>query len=388
MSALALLRQATGIDLPRVSAERALRTRMDALRIDQRAAYLALLGGAELEALIELVVVPESWMFRDPAALSAATAFVQRRVADRPGRRPRILSLPCAGGEEPHSLAMALRDAGVAAGACHVEGIDISAASIARARAGRYTRNAFRGADLAFRARHFAADGAVHVLNDEIRAMVAFRQANLFALDTAANAGRYDVLFCRNLLIYFDAATAARAAGVLRALLADDGILFAGSTEVPVFCRHGFAMLPLPGAFGLHKQAAGPGAPATPAVRRLAPAARALPGPGPAELLALAQRQANSGDLAAASAGCHAVLAADPACADAYFLLGMVSDCAGERRAADRYWRRCVYLRPDHYEALCSLALLAEQAGDVAAAGSLRQRATRVIQCRGASLAA
>ncbi len=63
--------------------------------------------------LIELVVVPESWLFRDPQAFDAAVELVQRAPGARPSAPLRILSIPCAGGEEPYSMAMALRDAGV-----------------------------------------------------------------------------------------------------------------------------------------------------------------------------------------------------------------------------------------------------------------------------------
>ncbi|WP_229482971.1 CheR family methyltransferase [Massilia horti] len=386
-----LLYRTTGLDLDSASVERAVRGRMGALGLKTRRDYLARLSGAELQELIEHVVVPESWMFRDSEAFNAVAAFVRRRLAERPERAPRILSLPCAGGEEPYSVAMALRDAGIAPGACRIEGMDISAAAIARARAARYTRNAFRSQHLGFRDRHFKAEGQEYVLNPDIRAMVQFSQANLFELDLAANAGRYDVLLCRNLLIYFDDATTTRAIGALRTLLADDGILFAGYAEVPAYARRGFMSLALPGAFALQKQAASaagvaPRRSTPPSWRHdrpvQRPSGRALQRPGTDKLLSLAQFQANSGDFPAATRSCQALLAADPACAGAYFVLGMVSECQGDSEAALRNWRRCLYLQPDHYEALCSLALLAEQSGDGVRARSFRARAARVFDDR------
>ncbi|MFZ3287182.1 MAG: methyltransferase, partial [Telluria sp.] len=92
------------------------------------------------------------------------------------------------------------------------------------------------------------------------------------------------------------------------------------------------------------------------------------------------RRQADQGELATAAAACHAVLASEPDSADAYFILGMVSECEKKIGVADDYWRRCVYLQPDHYEALCHLALLTEQAGDAAQAAALKQRAARIYQ--------
>jgi chemotaxis protein methyltransferase WspC len=401
MNARELLQRASGLDLNQVAIDRALRERMAKSGVADTEQYLRDMTAAELAALVELVVVPESWMFRDPDAFAAATAFVQRRLAARPDRVVRILSLPCAGGEEPYSMAMALNDAGIAPSSFRIEGIDLSQASIARANAGRYTRNAFRGRVLDFRERHFSRHGDEYQISEALRAQVAFAQGNLLAFDASTAAGRYDVVFCRNLLIYFDEPTSAAAIAVLRTLLADDGMLLAGYAEVPTFCRNGFAPLRMPGAFALQKDfgKAKPVAPNAvaaarkPAARR--PAAAPAPAPAPprtpapravpaaadsAALLAQARRQADQGDYPGAAAACQAVLAADPDSAEAYFILGMVSECQGKPGVADDYWRRCIYLKPDHYEALCHLALLAGQAGDAPRAAAFRQRAARIYR--------
>jgi len=404
MSARALLQRATGLNLTESVAERAVQQRMAALGISAREHYLPLLASDELQALIELVVVPESWMFREPEAFGAAAAFVARRLAANRERSVRILSLPCAGGEEPYSIAMALTDAGVPASAYSIDAIDLSEAALARARQGRYTRNAFRGKDLAFRERYFVQQGDEYQIGEQLRSQVRFGQGNLLSAENIANAGFYDVIFCRNLLIYFDIPTTAAAIAKLYALLADDGLLFAGYAEVPSFCQNRFASLRLPGAFALHKKSPAAGAPApkarcepAPARARKGAAAPAPPAaarpvakpaavPAPSEapsvasLLAQARTLADQGELAAAAATCHAVLASEPDSADAYFILGMVSECEKKIGVADDYWRRCVYLQPDHYEALCHLALLTEQAGDAAQAAALRQRAARIYQ--------
>ena len=355
-------------------------------------AYLNGINGAELKALTELVVVPESWMFRDAEAFHALAAFVRERLAATPARLVRILSLPCAGGEEPYSIAMALTDAAVPRTATLIEAIDLSDTALERARRGRYTRNAFRGAELAFRERHFTQDGNDYQISQALREQVNFSQGNLLAIDATGNAGRYDIVFCRNLLIYFDEATAAAAIAKLRVLLADDGMLFAGYAEVPAFCSHGFTPLRIPGAFALHKErrteARAKTRSASPApARTLAPvtSVRAtLPAPvppaahdgAPPTLLDEAGRLADQGDLAGAARLCHT--------AHAYFILGVISECENKTQAANDYWRRCVYLQPDHYDALCHLALLAEKHGDAVQAGAFRQRAARVYGRRAA----
>jgi chemotaxis protein methyltransferase WspC len=392
-----ILRNATGLVPDAPSLERAIQARMRELGIARAADYTALLAGPELDQLAELLVVPESWMFRDPAAFQAAIALAERRLARDANAVVRILSVPCAGGEEPYSMAMALADVGVDAARWQIDAVDLSAASIRRGRAARYNANAFRSTDLAFRDRWFTQDGSAWVLRDEVRSKVRFSQGNLLELGVDANIARYDVIFCRNLLIYFDDEAIERAARVLNAMLADGGLLLAGPAETPALCRHGFQRLPLPGAFALHKPGGLPAelAPASGSARRVArEALQAVPPPTPTthapaktepstNLLAQAQRQADAGDLRAAAVTCREQLAQAPTDAAAWFILGMVAHSEGDTAGAESHWRRCVYLDPDHYEALCALALLAQRAGDTQRAALYRRRATRARSAGG-----
>lgn len=399
------VREHTGLDLTAADIDRAVARRMSECGQCDASAYEANITFDEMRALVELLVVPESWMFRDVDAFGAAVAAVQRRLAAAPGRTVRILSVPCAGGEEPYSMAMALCDAGIAPALFRIEAFDLSEVALARARRGLYTRNAFRGGDLAFRERYFNKVGNDFQISDDMRAQVRFSQGNLLVTDLAAG-GRYDVVFCRNLLIYFDEPTAATAIARLHALLDDDGVLFAGYAEVPAYCRNGFSSARLANAFALQKAGAAAAPPEPPARPAPVRAARPRPAPAPAPatpratrapnataataaapatpdtgtILAQARRQADQGDYAAAAEACKRVLATAPDTADAYFILGLTSECGRDLPAAEGYWRRCVYLKPDHYEALCHLALLAGERGDTAQSDALRQRAARVYQ--------
>ncbi|PKB24302.1 CheR family methyltransferase [Janthinobacterium sp. 64] len=410
MTAQALLRRATGLSVSKAVAERAVGQRMEQTGFADSAAYLQALTPAEMTQLIELVVVPESWLFRDPQAFYATVELVQERWAR--GRATRILSIPCAGGEEPYSMAMALRDGAMPKQAFSIDAYDLSPGCIERAQAGIYGRNAFRAQDVAFRERYFThvADDAYRII-DSLREQVTFRQGNLLQFDTATYSRHYDVIFCRNLLIYFDKPTTRAAIANLSALLADDGMLLAGYAEVPSFCQNGFAPLQFRQAFALKKEATPPAAviqvaalpPPTRTLRSVPPAprpapARAAPAPAarprpvpvqppqpPADLLAEARRLADRGQLREAGEKCHAHLARVPEAAEAYFMLGIINELAGKMDLADDYWRRCIYLQPDHYEALCHLSLLAERNGNHTAAATLKARAARIYQRRQAS---
>lgn len=421
MTIQAMLRQATGLSVSKSVVERAVRQRMEHYHFADTDSYLAGMTPGELVQLIELVVVPESWLFRDPQAFYASVELVQQRWSR--GRATRILTIPCAGGEEPYSMLMALRDAGVTREAFSIDAVDLSPGCIERAQSGVYGRNAFRSQDAQFRER-YRDRYFTHLGNDEyrildaLRAQVNFKQGNLLRFDIATYAKHYDVIFCRNLLIYFDKPTTRLAIANLSAMLADDGMLLAGYAEVPSFCQNGFTPLQLRQAFALKKDLGLPKAPQTPAVpppppppKKSRPAMlttppapatlrppRAMPKsisapPSPAvapanNLLEQARRLADLDQFKQAAQLCHDHLARHPDGADAsnaYFLLGVLNERAGKPDLAEDYWRRCIYLQPDHYDAMCHLALLADKNGNGTAAANLKARAARIYQRRQAT---
>lgn len=403
----ARIRAVAGLDMADNLVLRAVKRRIGELALEGMAEYTRLLLGssAELTELIDLLVIPETWFFRDPAAFAQAVRAVQGLKGL--GRRARLLSLPCSTGEEPYSLAMALLDAGLGEADFQVEGWDISLPSLARAQRAVYGRNSFRGQDLAFRERHFNAVEGGHALMERVRQRVSFHQQNILQLDSAALAGQYDLVFCRNLLIYFDPPTQGRAIANLRALLNEQGLLFAGFAEMNACAQHGFigaggtrpaamrkaganggtARLSKAGpartqaASGLRPRLAGsagrspsslPARPATPPLPAKAP-----PAVRPDHLLQQARQQADAGQLGAAQASLRSHLQQAPESAEAWFLLGLLLEGEAPAEAA-RLLRRAIYLEPAHYQALCHLALLCEQQGDGAQAAQLRARAGRV----------
>ncbi|WP_433705868.1 CheR family methyltransferase [Paraburkholderia sacchari] len=207
---------------------------------------------AERQALIDALVVPETWFFREREAFAALARGGVQRLAAAPGEPVRVLSVPCSTGEEPYSAAMALMDAGLAHEQFGIDAIDISATSIEAATRGVYGRNAFRGDAPTlhgFRERYFhpAPDG--WQLADAVRRAVSFERANLFDW-LAAHPVRYDFIFCRNVLIYFDREAQDRAIGLLRARLADGGMIFVGPAETGLMMRHDWISAQIPLAFG------------------------------------------------------------------------------------------------------------------------------------------
>jgi chemotaxis protein methyltransferase WspC len=229
-----ILKESIGLDVVSVgwsTLERAVTSRMSATSVSDVSTYEQCVRAsrAELQALIEAIVVPETWFFRDREAFAVLVrTMLERRTTQ--ASRVRVLSVPSSTGEEPYSIAMALLDAGLAPEAFQVDAIDVSGEAIARATTGRYGRNSFRGRDLAYRARHFEPVESDYRVSSQVRNQVTFRQGSLFAADVLSDS-IYDAIFCRNLLIYFDRATQDRAVRTLRRRLTSDGLLFVAPSE-------------------------------------------------------------------------------------------------------------------------------------------------------------
>jgi chemotaxis protein methyltransferase WspC len=399
-----LLREAIGLDAASLGPSaiaRAVAARQAACRLaDVHGYWLRVRSSpSELQELIEAVVVPETWFFRDPAAFEALAGWSRQALLDNPTRELRLLSLPCSSGEEPFSMAIALLEAGLPANRFAIDGVDISARALALAARGEYGINSFRGAELGFRDRHFRNLGAGKWQpSDEVRARVRFQQGNLFAADFLPGRGQYDAVFCRNVLIYFDPETQARAVQVLLRLLAPGGMLFVGPSETSLLPRERFVSAQLPMAFAFRLGAERgpalperrrPDAPPVPVKyerRRAAPAKAAKRVAGTAATIAataaagLAQVRelADQGRLAEARAAGERLLREVGPGADVFCLLGTIRGADGDASAADALYRKALYLDPGHRESLAHLALLLESRGRGEQARVLRTRLQRL----------
>ncbi len=330
--------------------------RMRTLGVADRAAYAALLADdrEEFDALVDEVIVPETWFFRGGADLFAHLArHVRDAVAARPPDRPfRALSAPCSSGEEPYSLAIALTEARVPPGRWTIDGLDLSRRVLERARRGRYGEAAFRETEPELRRRYFrAAEGGWEIV-PEVRSAVRFVRGNLVEAPVLAGAGPFDLVFCRNLLIYLDPAARARVLATLDRLLAPDGLLCTGHAEPLSLLDRRFRPTGAPGFFLYRRgDAAAP--------------------------LARARQLADTGKLDEALAACTAHLAGAGPSADLYSLQGIIHQARQERAEAAECFRKALYLEPAHAEALTHLLFLCEEDGDSAAAARLRRRLRR-----------
>ncbi len=162
---------------------------------------------AEFDQIFDLVTTNETYFFREPAQL---TAFIEEIIPDLLSRKAlkkiRIWSAGCSSGEEPYSLAMLLQEAGwYEHAAFEIFASDINQQVLSKARKGQYRENAFRATSPAMREKYFTRDTeSTWRVKDEIRNRVSFGRLNLYDEARVSLLGHLDVVFCRNVIIYFD----------------------------------------------------------------------------------------------------------------------------------------------------------------------------------------
>jgi chemotaxis protein methyltransferase WspC len=352
----------------------------------------------ELQELIEAVVVPETWFFRDQDAFAALARVISEEwLPSHPAAVLRLLSVPCCTGEEPYSMVMALLDAGLSRKQLKVDAVDISVRALVRARSGTYGSNSFRGDNLSFRDRYFERAPNGYSLLERFRDTVTFHHGNLLSSDFHVDSVPYDIIFCRNVLIYFDRSTQKRVMNILERLLVPSGFLFVGPSETFLAACSGFKSIDQSMSFAFRKAAIGATEPARVPRPPLATAVssshkqrvhhpimtHALPAPAQAPTAAetgdlqSAKHLADAGRLEEAGELCEAHLKEQGPSPEAYYLLGLVRDAVGDLQSAAECYRKVLYLEPAHSEALVHLALLSEKRGDTGSAQRLRERARR-----------
>ena len=187
-----------------------------------------------VDEITDAMTTNESLFFRDGKPFDQFKNFVMPAMlkARAATRTIRIWSAASSSGQEPYSIAMCLKDMAPELAGWNIEIVatDISSEMLVRAREGRYTQfEVQRGLPIATLIKYFRQDGENWRIDPEIRSMVNYRPFNL--LDHPRPLGQFDVVFCRNVLIYFDQQTKAEVLERITHVLAHDGMLFLGAAE-------------------------------------------------------------------------------------------------------------------------------------------------------------
>ncbi len=408
-----LVKERIGLDEQSFGAaavDQAVRHRMEQRNFTSVGQYAQEVRSSEVELarLVDDLVVPESWFFRDQKPFQLLADEVARKRV--PGSSPlRLLSAPCSSGEEPYSIAMTLLECGLPPAAFTIDAFDISERLLVAARGKTYRASSFRTPDLDFQKRFFERTprGEFRFV-PAIESSVRFHQANLVAPDFGSDLAPYDVIFCRNLFIYLDPSGRQQLLENMDRLLVPGGLLVVGHAEAGSIPLTRFEPARLPGSFGFFKRASRPAAcfpmaglktenhlPEREPVRVVSNKSIALPGkiePVPERIgesqgerrskaevsLAAIQTLADAGKLSEAAGLCAEYLRVHQACPKALYLLALIRMAEGARPEAEEILNRVLYLEPTHPEAILHLAHLAEARGEPALAQRWRQRLARL----------
>ena len=332
-------------------------------------------GGRELLArLIDEVTNQETFFVRDRGQLDEIPwhALLQQARAAGSGT-VRVWCAGCASGDEAYTLALLAAQAFAPAPApVDVLGTDISQAALAAAAAGQYRERAVRVLEPSLRRRYFQqAPGGSYVISDLLRRLVRFRPHNL-ARDTCPPPGEasFDLITCRNVLIYFSAPLVSTVIDSLERSLRPGGMLVLGAADA-------LHRLDRPAAPGSARPAVPRSArPAGPQLRR--PLSRG-PSPSREQRLAAALEAADHGDREGALAQVASLLAITPLDADAHFIQGLVTLESGDPAAAAVSLRRALCTDARFALAAFTLGRAYDALGDTPAARRTYEQALRTL---------
>lgn len=214
-------------------------------------------GRDEWRHIMDAFSVQETYFWRELDQIRTLVDVIVPQWFQHHTEPFRIWSAACATGEEPYSIAIALLEAGWGNHPIEIYASDASTAALTKARACTYRERSFRALPLELRERYFSTHGDEYVLRPEVRARVSFHWANLVALDDAVEIPAVNVIFCRNVFIYFSPVTIKRVLPAFAQRLPVNGHLFVGASESLLKLTQQFELEEIAGAF-VYVRAAAP----------------------------------------------------------------------------------------------------------------------------------
>ena len=353
------------------------------------AAYLRLLtegdkSGAEREAITAQLTIGETYFFRDQTQFDAIRDVILPDIIERKrsSRDLRIWSAGCATGAEPYSLAILLRREfmhRIDGWRVSILATDINPRFLAAAAAGRFRDWALRATPEALKRECFSRDGQAWSIHPEYKRWISFRLLNLLGNEFPAagnGTGGFDLILCRNVMIYFAPEANRRLVLQFREALAQGGWFLVGAVEHNLETHNAFQALNAGGVTLYRRPKSDPPEPvaqpllqpaSTPPPKTPAKAPAAQRGAGPPELkppsIEGLRQLADSGDWTRAVPYCDCLLARDGLNPAVYFYRALVLEQVGVRAAAERSLRQAIYLDPNfllaHY--YLGLALASEK---------------------------
>lgn len=356
--------------------ENALKERMTHTKLETPIEYWQYLLShpKEQQEFIELMVVPETWFFRDRSTLEFAVHYLIDKwiVHHRPVR---VLSAPCSTGEEAYSIALLFQEAGILYKNYTIEGADISKKAVLQATRGVYGKNSFREKDPYLQNTYFLPQEGGVALSPEWKKSVHFSYGNLCEPGFFVNREPYQAIICRNLLIYLSSDHQKVLLQRFKKILDKNGILIVSGSESEIVRKEGFSPIGNRKFCAFTVSTSSSPSPKTPVPRKeIATEEPSPPSKKRVDLLKEAQRLADKGEYSHALETCFRFMGKYGPEGDAYFLVGVIQHAMGNDEESERNFLKAVELEPTHEKALVYLSLLADTKGDREAAALYRAR--------------
>ena len=353
------------------------------------------------QLFIESIVVPESWLFREPKVFQYINTSLHHRLKSQ--SEVKILSAPCATGEEACSIALSLLDSGHSRSQFSIIAADISQRAIEDANSGIYPEKAFRSIDETLKKKWFSSTPTGWHVSTKIQQTIKFLNKNLLDTQTETELlqkakGRFDLISCRNLLVYFTKPQRENLLQTIRRLLKPDGELVVGAAEAVILPTATWEPTG-PLTFRIRKkvnksrptqqeeiQPTGNKSAICTQVelsqteyddlkihsnQTTAPATVAC-----SEVIQDIEALANAGEIEDAIRLCQKSLQLNGAQTDLLYMLAILHQTSGNYIASEKLLEKVVYLKPRHEGALLSLALIARRKGDIIAERRYRRSAS------------
>jgi chemotaxis methyl-accepting protein methylase len=323
---------------------------------------------AEMDALVDQVVVQETRFFRDATVFTQVRAAIGRAARETDGPI-RLLSAPCGPGQEAYSLAAMARLAGLSATRFTVDAFDISTAALAEARAGMYAAAALGHVSAELRTAVGALKDGRWTVHPELRDRVRFERRNLAEVGALPAGAGYHVILCRNLFIYLTAAARVSLAASLAGALSPGGRLFLGTADRVEEVTALFTPMRPASSFAYRLR--------EPVAERPAEVAEAGLGDRPAVRLSRPRVPVSN-----AAAQQRAQPAETATSAEDLLRLALEHRVRGEFAKAERRCRQALYLAPDRVAAMELLQILWDRNPNLRMRRALRDRILRATRMK------
>jgi chemotaxis protein methyltransferase WspC len=398
----------------RKSIRDAVNLRMSISMVDGEVSYLKLIkdNADEAERLVEQIVVPETWFFRDKESFNFLKKHIDEMMGiTHEGKALRILSVPCSTGEEPYSIAMVLLEAGLSAEQFRIDAADISRKAIEAAKRAIYGKGSFRGENSVYQDRYFEYTGEGFRLDQTVAGLVHFFNDNFIQPYALRNHEPYHAVFCKNLLIYLNNNARKMVLANIDNLLLPKGIVFTGHSEMMSLLQYGFKPVKHSRSFACRKDVKAevnqaervhgslsgrkemnirqenngharryleePKAENSIKSHLKETGAENLTRTSPDFVLSRVRKLADRGSLEEALNLCGQYLKECSGNKEAYYLMGLINLAMNYFTEAEDFFQKALYLDPCYYEALLHMSLLYQKRGEQSKASVISERIKR-----------